>query len=291
MVDQLIVTSTLLLGAYSFYNYEMNNIEVAEYTIQNRKIPKEFNNYKIVQISDLHNKSFGKNNYKLLKEVEKLNPDAICITGDLIDGENKKYQVALNLIDRLTEKYNVYHVIGNHEQKSLTKKHKHLYEEYSRNLYEKNIISLDNKVVQIKKGKSHINLYGIVIPLEYYPYFFSKHKNKKSTLENKFIKDKLGKIKDDEYSILLAHNPFFFEDYSSWGADLVLSGHVHGGIIRIPYIGGLLSPNREFFPKYDYGKYEKKSSTMLLSKGLGGAKIFLRVNCKPEIVQITLKSL
>ncbi|MGL5316262.1 MAG: metallophosphoesterase, partial [Peptostreptococcaceae bacterium] len=70
----------------------------------------------------------------------------------------------------------------------------------------------------------------------------------------------------------------------------VLAGHVHGGIIRIPYLGGLLSPNREFFPKYDFGEYNKDKSTMLLSKGLGGARIFMRINCRPEVVKITLKS-
>ena len=104
------------------------------------------------------------------------------------------------------------------------------------------------------------------------------------------VEKRLGKIDNREYNILLVHTPFFFEGYSKWGADLVLAGHVHGGIIRLPIKGGLLSPNREFFPKYDLGEYNMGKSTMILSKGLGGSKVLPRVNCKPEIVEITLKS-
>ena len=104
------------------------------------------------------------------------------------------------------------------------------------------------------------------------------------------VEKRLGKIENREYNILLVHTPFFFDGYSKWGADLVLAGHVHGGIIRLPIKGGLLSPNREFFPKYDLGEYNMGKSTMILSKGLGGSKVLPRVNCKPEIVEITLKS-
>ena len=100
----------------------------------------------------------------------------------------------------------------------------------------------------------------------------------------------LQKINRNEYNILLSHTPFYFEDYEKWGADLILAGHVHGGIIRLPYVGGLLSPNRHFFPKYDLGKYNKNNSTMIVTKGLGGSKVLVRINCKPEIVKITLKS-
>ena len=109
-------------------------------------------------------------------------------------------------------------------------------------------------------------------------------------LEQDFINNKLGEINRDEYNILLAHTPFFFEDYEKYGVDLVLSGHVHVGIIRLPKVGGLLSPNREFFPKYDFGKYIKNNPTMLLSKGLGGSKVLIRFACKPATVSITLKS-
>lgn len=289
MVSEILIGGAIFTGAYSLYRYQVDSIEKNKYVIESPKIPKEFDNFNIVQISDLHNKSFDKDNKKLIKAIDELNPDIIVITGDLIDGENKNFNVALDLIESLTKKYKIYHIIGNHEQKSLIKRYRDLYINYFEELYSKNIINLENEVVKIEKNNSHINLYGLIIPLDYYPYFFSNYKNKNLKLDKRFIENSLGKINKNEYNILLAHTPFFFEEYASWGADLILAGHVHGGIIRIPYMGGLLSPNREFFPKYDYGKYNKNKSTMLLSKGLGGSRILMRINCRPEIVKITLK--
>ena len=165
-----------------------------------------------------------------------------------------------------------------------------MYETYFEKLSEKPIINLNNEKIKIEKDGKSINIYGLIIPLEYYPYFFKNYKNKNMQLKQDFINNKLGEINIDEYNILLAHTPFFFEDYEKYGVDLVLAGHVHGGIIRLPKVGGLLSPNREFFPKYDFGKYIKNNTTMLLSKGLGGSKVLIRFACKPEIVSITLKS-
>ena len=290
MIKQILFGATVILGGAAFYKYETESLEITKYEIENEKIPKEFNNFKIVQISDLHNKSFGKGNKRLLEKIDSQNPDIVVITGDLVEGDNKDFDVALNLIDELLKKYKVYHIIGNHEQKSLIKKHKELYKTYFDKLYKKNIVNLDNEKIRIKKDGKYINIYGLIIPLEYYPYFFKNYKNKNMQLKQDFINNKLGEINIDEYNILLAHTPFFFEDYEKYGVDLVLSGHVHGGIIRLPKVGGLLSPNREFFPKYDFGKYIKNNTTMLLSKGLGGSKVLIRFACKPEIVSITLKS-
>ena len=290
MIKQILFGATVILGGAAFYKYETESLEITKYEIENEKIPKEFDNFKIVQISDLHNKSFGKYIIRLLETIDSQNPDIVVITGDLVEGDNKDFDVALNLIDELLKKYKVYHIIGNHEQKSLIKKHKELYKTYFDKLYKKNIVNLDNEKIRIKKDGKYINIYGLIIPLEYYPYFFKNYENKNMKLEQDFINNKLGEINRDEYNILLAHTPFFFEDYEKYGVDLVLSGHVHGGIIRLPKVGGLLSPNREFFPKYDFGKYIKNNTTMLLSKGLGGSKVLIRFACKPEIVSITLKS-
>lgn len=266
----------------------MSKLEIANYIIENKKIPQEFNDYVIVQISDLHNKSFGKNNIYLINEIEKINPQVVFITGDLIDGENKNFQVALDLLGNLTQKYKVYYITGNHEQKALVKRYKELYKQYFKKLHDLSAIHLDNDQIQIKKGNSHINLYGLTIPFECYKYLFDKNKNTK--LYENFLQESLPLINRNEYNILLAHTPFYFDEYEKWGADLILTGHVHGGIIRLPFLGGLLSPNRHFFPEYDLGKYDKKDSIMIVTKGLGGSKVLVRINCKPEVVKITLKS-
>ncbi|MGG2466898.1 metallophosphoesterase [Paraclostridium bifermentans] len=290
MFTQVLLGSTIVLGTTLFLNREINSLETTRYEIKNKKIPKEFNNFKIVQVSDLHNKTFGKNNEKLLKKIHEEEPDIVVITGDLVEGDKNNFHVSLNFLDELTKSYEVYHIIGNHEQKSLIKKYKKEYELYFKEFSKKSIINLENEKVVVNKENSSINIFGLIIPLEKYPYFFKNFKNRKEGLDKDFIKESLGEINKNEYNVMLAHTPFFFEDYSAYGVDLVLSGHVHGGIIRLPLLGGLLSPNREFFPKYDFGNYKKDDTTMILSKGLGGSKVLIRFNCRPEIVSITLKS-
>ena len=291
MLKQVFISGiAVLLGGYCFYRNEGKDIESISYEIKSKKIPKEFDGFKIVQITDLHNRSFGTDNNILLDEINKLNPDIVCITGDLIDGASKDFNIALRLIDELSKKYRVYHIIGNHEQKTMINKNKDLYKDYFKQLNRKNIINLDNEKVKIERKGKFINLYGLIVPYKYYPYLFNKnYKNKNLDFNKDDVYNHLGKINKEEYNILLVHTPFFFEGYANWGADLVLSGHVHGGIIRLPIVGGVLSPNREFFPKYDLGEYNIDKSTMILSKGLGGSRILVRVNCKPEIVEITLK--
>jgi len=290
MFTQVLIGSTIVLGTTLFLNREINSLETTRYEIKNRKIPKEFDNFKIVQVSDLHNKTFGKNNERLLKQIYSEEPDIVVITGDLVEGDKDNFHVALNFLDELVKKYKVYHIIGNHEQKSLIKKYRKEYEVYFKELSKKPIINLENDKVILNKGNSSINIYGLIVPLESYPYFFKNFKNRKKGLDEEFIIKSLGEINRNEYNVMLAHTPFFFEDYTDYGADLVLSGHVHGGIIRLPGVGGVLSPNREFFPKYDFGNYKKDETTMILSKGLGGSKVLIRFNCRPEIVSITLKS-
>ena len=284
----IIIVISVLVGGYVFYKNQTESIETPKYIIENNKIPKEFDDFKILQISDLHNKIFGKNNERLLQKIYKINPDVIFITGDLVDGEKNNFDVALKFIDQIMHKYTVYHIIGNHEQKAQIKKYKKEYEVYFSRFKQKNIIDLNNESIRIHKSSSTINLYGLVTPLESYRYLFDKKEI--INIDEQFITSKLGQLNTNEYNILLVHSPFQFEEYTKWGADLVLSGHVHGGIIRLPIVGGLLSPNREFFPKYDLGEYKKDNTTMIVSKGLGGSKVILRLNCKPEIVEIKLKS-
>ena len=292
MFKELLISGAIvLLSGYRYYMHKPEDIECVSYEVKSRKIPKVFDKFKIVQISDLHNRSFGIDNSILLEKIDKLKPDIVCITGDLIDGANEDFSIALKLIDELSRKYQVYHIIGNHEQKVMFNKYKELYKEYFKQLNTKNIINLENEMVKIERDSKCINIYGLVIPYKYYPYLFNRNYKNKSLDFNKYdVEKRLGKIDNREYNILLVHTPFLFDGYSKWGADLVLAGHVHGGIIRLPIKGGLLSPNREFFPKYDLGEYNMGKSTMILSKGLGGSKVLPRVNCKPEIVEITLKS-
>lgn len=274
---------------YLYIKYNVNTLEVTKYVVENKKVPKEFDWYNIVQISDLHSKLFGENNKKLIQKIKSLNPDIVVVTGDLIDGENNNYNVALDFMKEISKLYRVYYIIGNHEQKSLIKKYKDEYKDYFNKLHQIDFVNLDNNKVEIVKGESNINLYGLTVPYSCYKYLFDNQET--TSIDINFLEEKLGKVDREQFNILLAHTPFYFDEYEKWGADLTLCGHVHGGIVRLPLVGGLLSPDRKFFPKYDLGEYIKNKSTMIVSKGLGGSKVLIRVNCKPEIVNIKLKNI
>lgn len=274
---------------YLYIKYNVNTLEVTKYVVENKKVPKEFDGYNIVQISDLHSKLFGENNKKLIQKIKSLNPDIVVVTGDLIDGENNNYNVALDFMKEISKLYRVYYIIGNHEQKALIKKYKDEYKDYFNKLHQMDFVNLDNNKVEIVKGNSNINLYGLTVPYSCYKYLFDNQET--TSIDSDFLEEKLGKVDREQFNILLAHTPFYFDEYEKWGADLTLCGHVHGGIVRLPFVGGLLSPDRKFFPKYDLGKYIKNKSTMIVSKGLGGSKVLIRVNCKPEIVNIKLKNI
>ena len=274
---------------YLYIKYNVNTLEVTKYVVENKKVPKEFDGYNIVQISDLHSKLFGENNKKLIQKIKSLNPDIVVVTGDLIDGENNNYNVALDFMKEISKLYRVYYIIGNHEQKSLIKKYKDEYKDYFNKLHQIDFVNLDNNKVEIVKGDSNINLYGLTVPYSCYKYLFDNQET--TSIDIDFLEEKLGKVDREQFNILLAHTPFYFDEYEKWCADLTLCGHVHGGIVRLPLVGGLLSPDRKFFPKYDLGEYIKNKSTMIVSKGLGGSKVLIRVNCKPEIVNIKLKNI
>ena len=274
---------------YLYIKYNVNTLEVTKYVVENKKVPKEFDGYNIVQISDLHSKLFGENNKKLIQKIKSLNPDIVVVTGDLIDGENNNYNVALDFLKEISKLYRVYYIIGNHEQKSLIKKYKDEYKDYFNKLHQIDFVNLDNNKVEIVKGDSNINLYGLTVPYSCYKYLFDNQET--TSIDIDFLEEKLGKVDREQFNILLAHTPFYFDEYEKWGADLTLCGHVHGGIVRLPLVGGLLSQDRKFFPKYDLGEYIKNKSTMIVSKGLGGSKVLIRVNCKPEIVNIKLKNI
>ena len=274
---------------YLYIKYNVNTLEVTKYVVENKKVTNEFDGYNIVQISDLHSKLFGENNKKLIQKIKSLNPDIVVVTGDLIDGENNNYNVALDFMKEISKLYRVYYIIGNHEQKSLIKKYKDEYKDYFNKLHQIDFVNLDNNKVEIVKGDSNINLYGLTVPYSCYKYLFDNQET--TSIDIDFLEEKLGKVDREQFNILLAHTPFYFDEYEKWGADLTLCGHVHGGIVRLPIVGGLLSPDRKFFPKYDLGEYTKNKSTMIVSKGLGGSKVLIRVNCKPEIVNIKLKNI
>lgn len=276
----------ILIGIVIFKIYVDNNcIEVLNYKISSPKIPKEFNGFKILQLSDLHSKKFGKENLKLIEKVEVVDPDIIVITGDMVN-DDFDYLSFKCIVNSLIKRYKIYYIIGNHEQNVIAKspdKFINMIEEVKK----AGVIVINNEKININVGGQSINLYGMYMDLKYYRDFRNKSSRSiKFSVEN--METLIGKCNRSEYNLLLSHNPVYFDTYSKWGADLILTGHVHGGMIKLPLLGGVFSPEYRFFPKYYEGIYKNHCSFMNVNRGLGRGSFAIRIFNKPEISLIKL---
>ncbi len=241
---------------------------------------------RMVLLADLHNNQIGKNNRVLIHEIKKFQPDLILVAGDSIVGEPESdTSVAKNLMKKLSEQYPVYYENGNHEHRMKAKPEIYgdEYRKYSQYLKQNGIHLLENKREKVDIKGLPIMIYGLELGQQY----FRRNAWRKSLTVEEITYD-LGSRKKDDFTILLAHNPVFFPTYAKWGADLVCSGHLHGGIVRIPGIGGLISPQMRLFPKYDRGRYRERKSTMIVSAGLGCHTIPFRLFNPIELVKIEL---
>jgi len=274
-----------LISIIAFINiliFISNNIlKITNYEIKDNKIPKAFNNYKIVHITDAHSKIYGKNNSKLFKIIDKINPNIIIMSGDMIDGRNSKINETLENYRYLYNKYHVYYGIGNHELKMDSKK----YQDYIELLKETGAIVLDDDSTYIYNGKDKIRIFGIRYDEEMEDCNMSNDKKENCI---KKLKEKFNEIDQKEYNIFIAHDPENFEIYEKLGPNLIFSGHIHGGLIRFGKLC-LLSPRRKLFPKYGYGLNKKNNTTIITSSGLGDATIPIRLFNRPEIVNVILK--
>lgn len=226
---------------------------------------------RFVLLSDLHNKEYGEKNCKVIDAIEKADPDFILFVGDLItDHVGESMEPGISLINELSRKYRIYFSLGNHETKI------DIQRDRFHDMYDKLMKGIEHKNVTVLKDEQcllpgyGINLVGLNLDRKYFARF------KKVPLDNNYLVKKLGIPKPGYCNILMAHNPLYFEDYSQWGADLVVAGHVHGGIMRLPVIGGVISPAYTLFPKYDGGVFKYRKSTMLLGRGMGSHTIPFR---------------
>lgn len=237
-----------------------------------------------VVLADLHNKSFGKGNTRLLEKIREAHPDMILLAGDMLNAKpGADFDETAEFIKKLADEYPVLYGIGNHEHRLelYPDVYGTMYEEYWSALKHENIVPLVNAHVEF--SKRGICVFGAQIDKRFYKRF------KIQQMEQGYLTGLLGEPKKELFTVLLAHNPDYFESYAAWGADLVLSGHVHGGIVRLPFLGGVLSPACRLFPKYDGGLYEREKSTMLLSRGLGSHTIPVRMLNPGELHVVTLK--
>ncbi|MCU5744590.1 metallophosphoesterase [Bacillus cereus] len=275
-INRIVMITCILVGFTIFLYLQNNLISITEIKITSSKIPSSFKGYKILQISDLHNKKFGDNQDVLIQKMKSIDPDIIAITGDLIDSKSYDAEVSMQLIREMVKKYPVYFVTGNHEQWSGK------YNSLEKELKKYGVNVLRNEHVGIRKGEQEINLLGIDDPE-----FGTGNRDEGNIIIDEIKKAKI-EMQPDRYNVLLSHRPEFIKEYTNERLDLVLSGHAHGGQVRLPFIGGLVAPNQGVLPKYTAGLYVEQNTSMVVSRGLGNSIIPQRILNRPEIVVVQL---
>lgn len=259
--------------------YDSNRFVVTTHVVRDRRIKK---NARAIVLADLHNKCYGKDNERLLAAIEECKPDFILVAGDILTAKpGKSLDTAIHLMRELAEKYPVYYGSGNHEHrlKLYPETYGDMSERYEGALREAGVVRLVNDHVFLEDYG--ISVYGSEIDRHYYK------RLKEQNMEPDYLPGILGRADEDVYTILLAHNPDYFSQYAAWGADLVCAGHVHGGMVRVPFLGkGVVSPSIKLFPRYDGGVFTEGKTTMLLSRGLGMHTIPVRIFNPGEVIVV-----
>ena len=262
---KILLCLVLIIFVFLIYVWVENKmLIVRKYKISLNKNSGE--NFRIVQISDLHKKKYPQNWNRLYSKIKSLSPDFIIISGDLVSRSQTKFEYTGKLIEILCSICPVFYAKGNHELDLSYENMSKLREIVIKN----GAVFLENQKAQFKKNGILLNIYGTDLKKSVY----TNKDGGYSNLEEYHANELHGSFgKSESPSLLIAHNPFFFSEYSKWGADITFSGHVHAGIVNTPF-GGILSPERKFFPKYTKGIYEKNGNKMIVSAGIGKLRIF-----------------
>lgn len=268
----LIILALIAAAAAFLIKDSREDLEISRYEVASQKLPESFDGFKIVQLSDLHGAEFGEDGMELVDKVGSLEPDIIALTGDFVTDEGDLAAVK-KLVGRLTELCPVYFVSGNHEFGSgLAIK--------VRNILERaGVKYLSNEYLTISRGEDEILLGGVEDPLAY-----------ADMLSPDELAQKMNDAAPDAFKILLGHRNYWMTEYPELPVDLIFCGHAHGGLIRIPGVGGLIGTDRRLFPDFDAGEYNNGRYTLIVSRGLGNSVPIPRIFNRPEIVCVELSS-
>lgn len=268
----LIILALIAAAAAFLIKDSREDLEISRYEVKSKKLSESFDGFKIVQLSDLHGAEFGEDGTGLVEKVKELEPDIIALTGDFVTDEGDLAAVE-KLAARLVKLCPVYFISGNHEFGSgLAVK--------VRNILERaGVKYLSNEYLTISRGEDEILLGGVEDPLAY-----------ADMLSPDELAQKMNDAAPDAFKILLGHRNYWMTEYPELPVDLIFCGHAHGGLVRIPGVGGLIGTDRRLFPDFDAGEYNNGRYTLIVSRGLGNSVPIPRVFNRPEIVCVELSS-
>lgn len=277
--QKIIITAffCVFLVLFSVYCvYQNNMLTVTEYDIADERLPESFDGFTVAQISDFHNPRSDFLKESVLEELTRLSPDIIVITGDFIDSRKPKTEISLAFAEELVKISPVYFAPGNHEARIPD-----IYGPFEKELRDMGVHVLRNSSEKIHINGDAINILGIDDATFY-------------GTQDKYICTAAaidGIIYDKGlFTITLSHRPEIFSVYAQKEQDLVFSGHLHGGQFVIPYLGGLYMPTEGLFPDYCEGVHTEGSTTMVVSRGIGNSAFPIRINNRPELIFVTLRT-
>lgn len=272
-VTILIIVAAVLAALLIWIFWANKALVTSVIEVRSETLPEEFEGFRIAQVSDLHNTEFGEGNAKLFSLLREAGPDIIVVTGDLIDSRHTDVDAAVRFIEGACEIAPVYYVTGNHESRLD-------FDSIAPRLSEAGAVLLRSEAAYIERDGERIMLAGIDDP--------AFVRTGGDALER--AGQELAQLPEpEEFTVLLAHRPDLIATYAWYGPALVLSGHAHGGQVRLPLIGALYAPGQGFFPDYTAGLYEVGDTQMIVSRGLGNSLIPLRFNNRPELVLAVLR--
>jgi len=271
-----VLLGLLLICALCWYFFwQTNALQLTKHSYYSAQLPDEFNGFRIVHISDLHNTAFGHGQGRLLEAIAAEKPDMIVVTGDVVDRRRYEQSVAMQFIEGAVKIAPVYFCSGNHEAWSGK------WQQLSAALTDAGALISDDCCFSIERNGEHILLAGLSDPA------FDYAENSECELSAEAA-EFLQSLPQEEFILLLSHRPEYFEQYAAFDIELVFSGHAHGGQIRLPFIGALFAPGQGFLPQYTSGEYEQNGTSLFVSRGLGNSIFPLRIGNRPHIISLTL---
>ncbi|MFW5893166.1 MAG: metallophosphoesterase [Bacillota bacterium] len=268
MKKRLVAVILLIILILSYLLWQNNHLSITHYRLE--VTDDALHGIRIVQLSDLHAKTFGEDQERLVDKVLNRDPDLIVLSGDMLDDKVEDTEDHLAFLENLADEVPVYAISGNHEYwTGEIDTVKSVYETLG-------IDFIDDESRTVNVGEATFTITGIRDRTDF--------PNGYAYLES------LDDAEGEYFELLLAHRPIHFEGYAAKGYDLVLSGHAHGGMVRLPFIGGVYGPDQGFFPDYTTGPYRNGETTMVVSRGLGNSVMPFRIMNRPEIVVITLEA-
>lgn len=276
----------LLIGCFILWqHFELKKFRITSYEYRTDKITQSVT---FAVVADLHAHVYGRDNDILIQKIKEQKPDIILVPGDMIVSRYPEtYETAYQVLEKLTEIAPVYFSNGNHESRvsKVPVMQTEAFLEYENRVRKLGVHILNNASEEVILHGGKFCISGLEIPLECYG------KGSYEPLPEHFIRDVLGDAKQDSVQILMAHNPMFAKEYAKWGADVSVCGHTHGGLVRIPGIGSVISPQFELFPKYDAGEFNFGDRKVYVSKGLGTHTFHIRVFDRAEVLMIRLNKM